>query len=35
LLEFDRSREVAVAGYEASKPTIGHWAASRPELGAH
>jgi len=34
LLEFDRSREVADAGYEASKPTIDDWAAARPELGA-
>ena len=32
LLEFDRSREVADAGYEASKPTIRQWAATRPEL---
>jgi len=32
LLEFDRSREVADAGYEASKPTIRQWATTRPEL---
>jgi NTE family protein len=32
LLEFDRSREVADAGYEASTPTIRQWAATRPEL---
>jgi predicted acylesterase/phospholipase RssA/CRP-like cAMP-binding protein len=32
LLEFDRSHEVADAGYEASKPTIRQWAATRPEL---
>ncbi len=35
LLEFDRSREVAHAGYEASKPNVIQWAAARPELGAH
>ncbi|MGA7758494.1 MAG: patatin-like phospholipase family protein, partial [Ilumatobacteraceae bacterium] len=35
LLEFDRSQEVADAGYEASKATIDHWVASRPELGVH
>ena len=32
LLEFDRSREVADAGYEASKTTVQNWAATRPEL---
>ncbi len=32
LLEFDRSREVADAGYEASTPTIRQWAETRPEL---
>ena len=32
LLEFDRSREVADAGYEASKPTIRQWVETRPEL---
>ncbi|MGB9344790.1 MAG: patatin-like phospholipase family protein, partial [Ilumatobacteraceae bacterium] len=35
LLEFDRSQEVADAGYEASKATIDHWVASRAELGVH
>jgi predicted acylesterase/phospholipase RssA len=34
LLEFERSHEVANAGYEAAKPTIDDWAATRPELGA-
>jgi predicted acylesterase/phospholipase RssA len=34
LLEFDRSREVADAGYAASVQTVGDWAAARSELGA-
>jgi predicted acylesterase/phospholipase RssA/CRP-like cAMP-binding protein len=33
LLDFERSREVADAGYEASMETVSTWAAARPELG--
>ncbi len=33
LLDFERSREVAGAGYAAAKPTIDNWVATRPELG--
>jgi hypothetical protein len=33
LLDFERSREVAEAGYEASKQTVSEWAATRTELG--
>jgi predicted acylesterase/phospholipase RssA/CRP-like cAMP-binding protein len=33
LLEFERSHEVANAGYEAAKPTIDDWVATRRELG--
>ncbi len=33
LLDFERSREVADAGYGAAKPTIDDWVATRPELG--
>ena len=33
LLDFERSREVAEAGYEASKQTVTEWAATRAELG--
>ena len=32
LLDFERSRVIAEAGYEASKPEIRTWAATRPEL---
>ncbi len=32
LLDFERSREVADAGYEASKQTVREWAVTRPEL---
>ncbi len=34
LLEFERSREVAQAGYEASVEIVSDWAAARSELGA-
>jgi predicted acylesterase/phospholipase RssA/CRP-like cAMP-binding protein len=34
LLDFERSREVADAGYGASVQTVGDWAATRSELGA-
>ncbi len=33
LLDFERSREVADAGYGAAKRTIDDWVATRPELG--
>jgi predicted acylesterase/phospholipase RssA/CRP-like cAMP-binding protein len=33
LLDFERSREVAEAGYEASKQTVADWAATRTEVG--
>ncbi len=33
LLDFERSREVAAAGYEASLQTVTEWAATRSELG--
>jgi len=33
LLDFERYREAADAGYAASKPTIDDWVATRPELG--
>jgi predicted acylesterase/phospholipase RssA len=33
LLDFERSREVADAGYEASVETVSEWAAARSELG--
>jgi predicted acylesterase/phospholipase RssA/CRP-like cAMP-binding protein len=33
LLEFERSREVADTGYEASRKTVSEWAAARTELG--
>ncbi|HUS43096.1 MAG TPA: cyclic nucleotide-binding domain-containing protein [Ilumatobacteraceae bacterium] len=33
MLEFERTREVAEAGYEASKATVTEWAATRTELG--
>jgi predicted acylesterase/phospholipase RssA/CRP-like cAMP-binding protein len=33
LLEFERSREVADAGYGASVQTVSEWAAARAELG--
>jgi predicted acylesterase/phospholipase RssA/CRP-like cAMP-binding protein len=35
LLEFERSREVAEAGYVASVSTVSEWAAARAELGAN
>jgi predicted acylesterase/phospholipase RssA len=34
LLDFERSREVADAGYAASKPTVDDWVSTRRELGA-
>jgi hypothetical protein len=33
LLDFERSREVADAGYEASRATVGEWATARAEPG--
>jgi predicted acylesterase/phospholipase RssA/CRP-like cAMP-binding protein len=33
MLEFERTREVAEAGYAASKDTVAEWAATRTELG--
>jgi predicted acylesterase/phospholipase RssA len=33
MLEFERTREVAEAGYLASKDTVAEWAATRSELG--
>ena len=33
LLDFERSREVAAAGYAAAKSTIDNWVDTRPELG--
>ena len=33
MLEFERTREVAEAGYHASKDTVAEWAATRAELG--
>jgi hypothetical protein len=33
MLEFERTREVAEAGYAASKDTVAAWAATRTELG--
>jgi predicted acylesterase/phospholipase RssA len=33
MLEFERTREVAEAGYEASKDRVAEWAATRTELG--
>lgn len=33
LLDFERSREVAAAGYAAAKPAIDEWVATRPESG--
>jgi predicted acylesterase/phospholipase RssA/CRP-like cAMP-binding protein len=33
LLDFERCRGVARAGYEASVQTVSEWAAARPELG--
>jgi predicted acylesterase/phospholipase RssA/CRP-like cAMP-binding protein len=35
LLDFERSREVADAGYAASSQIVGDWAATRSELGVH
>jgi predicted acylesterase/phospholipase RssA/CRP-like cAMP-binding protein len=34
LLDFERSREVSEAGYEAARQTVSEWAATRAELGA-
>jgi predicted acylesterase/phospholipase RssA/CRP-like cAMP-binding protein len=33
MLEFERTREVAEAGYEASKDQVAEWATTRTELG--
>ena len=33
MLEFERTREVAEVGYNASKDTVAEWAATRTELG--
>jgi predicted acylesterase/phospholipase RssA len=35
LLDFERSREVAEAGYKASLQTVSEWAAARAELGVN
>ncbi len=34
MLEFERTREVAEAGYHASKETVAEWVSTRSELGA-
>jgi predicted acylesterase/phospholipase RssA len=34
MLEFERTREVAAAGYEVAKATVTDWASTRSELGA-